>query len=44
MGWYAWAAGICLAQVYVGVHYPSDVFFGALLGAGIGRVVVGLGL
>ena len=27
-----WAAIICYAQVYVGVHYPLDVFAGALLG------------
>lgn len=28
----AWAALICYAQVYVGVHYPFDVLGGALLG------------
>jgi membrane-associated phospholipid phosphatase len=28
----AWAALIAYAQVYVGVHYPLDVFCGALLG------------
>jgi len=27
-----WAAAICFAQVYVGLHYPADVFAGALLG------------
>jgi len=31
-----WAFIIAFSQVYVGVHYPGDVFFGALLGAGIG--------
>lgn len=31
-----WAASICYAQVYVGVHYPLDVLCGALLGCGIG--------
>jgi membrane-associated phospholipid phosphatase len=31
-----WAASIALAQVYVGVHFPSDVCFGAVLGATIG--------
>jgi undecaprenyl-diphosphatase len=33
---FLWAAVICYAQVYVGVHYPSDViggaFFGVLMG------------
>jgi membrane-associated phospholipid phosphatase len=28
-----WAAAICFAQVYVGLHYPADVFAGALLGS-----------
>ena len=31
-----WAALICFAQVYVGVHYPIDVTAGAFLGALIG--------
>jgi len=31
-----WAGAICFAQVYVGVHYPIDVFCGALYGALIG--------
>lgn len=29
---YAWAAVICLAQVYVGVHYPFDVTCGSIVG------------
>ncbi len=33
-----WAATISYAQVYVGVHYPVDVFMGALLGIGIGTL------
>jgi membrane-associated phospholipid phosphatase len=33
---FAWAALICYAQVYVGVHFPFDVFAGAILGASIG--------
>lgn len=28
----AWASSIALAQVYVGVHYPIDIFCGSLLG------------
>ena len=31
-----WAAAICYAQVYVGVHYPFDVFGGAFVGLFIG--------
>ncbi len=27
-----WAAAICYAQVYVGVHYPGDILGGATLG------------
>jgi len=35
---FVWAGIICYAQVYVGVHYPLDVFAGALLGLMIGYV------
>ncbi|MCS6930439.1 MAG: phosphatase PAP2 family protein [Saprospiraceae bacterium] len=38
-GLLAWAAAVSFAQVYVGVHYPFDVFAGGLLGAGIGSIV-----
>ena len=31
-----WAASISYAQVYVGVHYPADVFAGACVGLVIG--------
>lgn len=33
-----WAASICFAQVYVGVHFPFDVIAGGLIGAIIGYV------
>jgi undecaprenyl-diphosphatase len=33
---FIWAFIIAYTQVYVGVHYPFDVFCGALLGCGIG--------
>lgn len=31
-----WAASISYGQVYIGVHYPSDVICGAILGSCIG--------
>ena len=31
-----WAALVSYAQVYVGVHYPLDVFFGSIIGSMIG--------
>ncbi len=34
-----WAASICFAQVYVGVHYPIDVTVGALFGSLVGWLV-----
>jgi membrane-associated phospholipid phosphatase len=34
-----WASLICFAQVYVGVHYPFDMLFGALLGGLVGFLV-----
>ena len=33
---FLWAFAIAYTQVYVGVHYPFDVFCGGLLGCGIG--------
>jgi membrane-associated phospholipid phosphatase len=39
-GWtglfFIWAAVICYAQVYVGVHFPFDILCGALVGCMIG--------
>jgi len=35
----AWAAIICFAQVYVGVHYPFDVISGGLLGWLLGYIM-----
>lgn len=31
-----WAAIISYSRIYLGVHYPADIFFGALLGVIIG--------
>jgi len=33
---FVWAASICYAQMYVGVHYPIDIICGAVLGSCIG--------
>ena len=33
---FAWAFSIAYSQVYVGVHYPMDIFCGALIGSLIG--------
>ena len=37
---FLWASIVAYGQVYVGVHYPSDVLFGSLLGIGIGAIIV----
>jgi undecaprenyl-diphosphatase len=34
-----WAALVCIAQVYVGVHYPLDVTGGAFFGSIVGLVM-----
>ena len=36
---FVWAVIICFAQIYVGVHYPSDIIGGALLGSFAGYFV-----
>lgn len=37
---YGFAAVVAFSRVYVGVHYPSDVLAGALVGLGCGALVV----
>jgi undecaprenyl-diphosphatase len=39
---YLWAFFIAFAQVYVGVHYPSDILGGVLLGIGSGYLTATL--
>ena len=33
------ASGVAYSRVYIGVHYPSDILAGALLGVGYGLLV-----
>ena len=33
---YGWALLVCLSQLYCGVHYPSDILGGALMGTLLG--------
>jgi len=33
-----WAALVSYSRIYLGVHYPADVFFGALLGVVCGTI------
>ena len=44
LGWamVALAAGIAYSRVYLGHHYPSDVFGGAVMGAAIGAACHGI--
>jgi membrane-associated phospholipid phosphatase len=39
---FIWATVIIYAQVYVGVHYPTDVLAGGLLGTAIGYAIARL--
>ncbi|MBI4440732.1 phosphatase PAP2 family protein [Candidatus Woesearchaeota archaeon] len=38
--WFTFALLVALSRVYLGVHYLSDVIFGALIGYGIGLIIL----
>ncbi len=46
--WYGWVAAlsgatlIALSRVYLGLHYPTDIFGGAVVGVGVGMASYGL--
>ena len=37
-----WAAAVSFAQIYVGLHYPFDIAFGAIIGGMIGYVLAAI--
>lgn len=41
-GLYALAALVCVGRPYLGMHYPSDVLVGVILGRLIGKAIPGL--
>jgi undecaprenyl-diphosphatase len=41
-GFYGWAALVALSRPAVGVHYPSDILGGAIIGLVIGLAIVAL--
>lgn len=36
---FVWAAGISYAQMYIGVHYPTDILGGTIVGLSIGYFI-----
>ena len=38
--WFAFAALVAFSRPYVGVHYPSDIIAGSIVGFGIGMIAI----
>jgi undecaprenyl-diphosphatase len=36
----AWTVLICYSRIYLGAHYPRDIFFGVVLGLALGYIAV----
>jgi undecaprenyl-diphosphatase len=41
-GWYGFASLVAFTRPYVGVHYPSDILGGAIIGTGCGYIMIGV--
>ncbi|MCD6069218.1 MAG: hypothetical protein K0S33_4044 [Bacteroidetes bacterium] len=39
---YTWASGVAYSRMYLGVHYPSDIFGGIVIGVGSSFLVWGV--
>jgi undecaprenyl-diphosphatase len=38
LGLFIWATSVAYSRIYLGVHYPADIFVGALLGLSLGAL------
>jgi undecaprenyl-diphosphatase len=41
-GMLVWASVVAYSRIYLGVHYPADIFFGALYGSFVGVILYAL--